>query len=299
MIAMSESGTILTDMAVEQDEKVTVKLDSQIANAIQLCAERYNLEHVKHMRPLRKAPALEHGGVMHTMLAHYYRQKMIGRIPTEHNKVVEEAIMLGRLEAAQSSFDLVEFDAEDLPTFREYVLAKQYDGWIVKAVEQPFTKLLYSSDDLDILYEGIVDVIVEDPKGEQYVVDHKTESRRSVPFILSNQFTGYSWALDRKVCINKVGYQTSLANEERFRRYYFTYPDYMIEEWKRDTISAVKQAIGWHREGVFEKNRTSCDKYSGCIFQKVCVAPPELRDYKLQAYFYKDKPWDPYTRDNE
>jgi hypothetical protein len=283
----------------EQDEKLIVKVDSQIVNAMDLCAERYNLEHVLHMRPLRKAPALEHGGVMHTMLAHYYRQKMAGRIPTEHAQVVEEAVMLGRIEAAQCSFDLKEFEEEDLPIFKAYVLAKQYDGWIIKAVEQPFTKLLYTSAELDILYEGIVDAIVEEPKGEEFVVDHKTESRRSTPFILSTQFTGYSWALDRKMCVNKVGYQTSLPDAERFRRIYFAYTDYMIDEWKRDTIAKIQEAIEWHKTGVFHKNRTSCDKYSGCIYQKVCIAPPELREYKLQAYFYKDKPWDPWTRDNE
>lgn len=281
------------------EDKVIVKVDSQILNAMDLCAERYNLEHVKNMRPLRKAPALEHGGVMHSMLAHYYRQKMIGRIPVEHHQVVEESVMLGRIEAAQCSFDLKEFEEEDIPIFKAYVLAKQYDGWIIKAVEQPFTKILYESDELDILWEGVVDAIVEEPKGQEYVVDHKTESRRSTPFILANQFTGYSWALDRKVCINKIGYQTSLPDAERFRRIYFEYPTFMVDEWKRDSVAKIKEAIGWHSTGIFQKNRTSCDKYSGCIFQKVCIAPPELREFKLEAYFYKDKPWDPYTRDNE
>lgn len=288
----------MEEIATNEDQ-VIVKVDSQILNAIDLCPKRYEYEHVKHMRPLKKAPALEKGGVMHTMLAHYYRQKMIGRIPSEHNEVVNESIMLGRIECAQSSIDLKEFEEEDLVIFRAYVLAKQYDGWIVKAVEQPFTSKLYEDPELMILYEGIVDAVVEEPKGEEVTVDHKTESRRSTPFALSNQFQGYFWALNRPVCINKVGYQTSLADKERFRRIYLRYSPEIIEEWKADAIASIKRAIGWHQTSTFERNRTSCDKYSGCIFQRVCSAEPSVREYKLEAYFYKDKPWDPWTRDNE
>lgn len=289
----------IIDVENISEEKVRVKVDSQILNSIDLCDYRYFVEHVMNMRPATKAPALEKGSVMHTMLAHYYRQKMKGRIPSEHHAVVEEAIILGRVEASGYQFELTEFEEECAPTFKEYILAKQNDGWNVLAVEEPFTKLLYEDNELQILYEGIVDLRAEQPNLGRITVDHKSESRKSHPFELSNQFIGYKWAFGDQVVINKVGFQTSLADQERFRRYYLPILDHQIEEWKVDTVKSIKEAIEWHRTGIFARNRTSCDKYSGCVYKKVCVAPPEAREFKIQAYFVKDKPWDPYTRDNE
>lgn len=291
-----------TEIAIlgEKVEKVIVKLDSQILNSIDLCAERYRLEHVLNRRPIKKGEALQHGGVMHTMLKHYYRGKMMGRaVPGQHNILIDEAILLGRQEASAMTFDLTEFENDDLRTFKENILHHQYDGWEILNVEEPFTKVLYDSDDLQILYEGIIDLHIRDPRNGEAVVDHKTESRRSNPFALSNQFQGYSWAFGSNVVINKVGYQTSVDAKDKFRRLWHTHDPILLEEWRQDAIRSVRRAVEWHRNNYFPRNRTSCDKYSGCIFQMVCKAAPEVREYKLQAYYIQDKPWDPYTRDDE
>jgi hypothetical protein len=280
-------------------EQVIFKLDSQILNSMDLCWERYNLEHIQNWRPAQKAAALERGSAFHRMVRYYYVEKRKGRaILGEHSKVVEEAAMVGRLYAAQSSMSMDDFD-DDLRVFKEYILKWQYDGWEILDIEQPFTKVLYESPFLKILYEGVVDMRIRDPKIGEAVVDHKTESRKSYPYILSNQFQGYEWAFDLPVIVNKVGYQTSLPADEKFRRLEHRSGAFAIEEWKKDTILTVMDAVERHKTGVFPKNRTSCDKYSGCIFQRVCKVPPETRPFKLQAYFYKADPWDPYARDDD
>jgi hypothetical protein len=185
------------------------------------------------------------------------------------------------------------------------VLRWQYDGWEILDVEQPFTKVLYDTEDLQILYEGIIDARVIDPKIGQAVVDSKTESRKSYPFNLSNQFQGYEWAFGVPVIIDKIGFQSSLPSNEKFRRPVHESGAPAIAEWVDDSISQVIEAIGWHgeldskRRVTLRKNRISCDTYSGCIFQKVCQAPDEVREFKLIANFFKDKKWDPYTRDDE
>lgn len=279
-------------------EKTIVKVDSQIINSMNLCAERYRLEFVDNWRPANKPMALERGSIMHHMVAYYYAQKQKGRTdPDHHNEVVQECIKLARMGAAESYHITPEELENDIRVFQEYVLHWQYDGWEILDIEQPFTKLLFDSDELQILYEGIIDLRIRDPKIGQCIVDNKTESRKSNPFILSNQFQGYEWAFNCPVIINKIGYQTSLEPHEKFRRILHDTGKPAIDEWVKDTVDQVREAIRWHSTGTFRKNRTSCDKYSGCIFQKVCKVPEEVRDFKLQAYFYRDKPWDVYSRD--
>lgn len=307
-------------------KNLVVKIDSQILNSQNLCPERYRLEHIEHWRPLSKAMALERGSVQHLMIRRYREGKMAGRVTKEeHGNLVNECILVGKIAAsATHHLSVTEFE-KDIQVFKEYVLRWQYDGWEILNVEQPFSKILYENkhkrefcgkgySGITIIYEGVIDALVRDPKIGIAVIDTKTESRRSYPFILSNQFQGYEWAFNVPVIVDKVGYQESLkADDEKldksgrdkskFRRLVHDSGQPAKDEWVRDTIEQIGQAIEWHEQLAtgertsLQKNRTSCDKYSGCIFQKVCAVPEEIRAYKLQAFFFKDRPWDPYARD--
>lgn len=296
-------------------DKLYVKLDSQILNSMSLCPERYRLEMTEHWRPISKAKALERGSAMHTMIAHYRRCKKAGFAREDHHRVVAASILKGRVAiTGMENISVQMFEEEDIPVFYDYILKWQYDGWDIIDVEQPFSKVLYEDETLRtvmdveynglvIIYEGIIDARIRDPKQGVFVVDTKTESRRSWPYVLSNQFQGYEWAFGVPVLIDKVGYQTSLKPEEKFRRLLHDSGVHGVREWREDCISYVNQALGWHElmhKGIrLPKNRTSCDKYSGCTYQKVCQVPEESRAFKLQANFIKDEKWDPYTRDED
>ena len=309
-------------------DKLIVKVDSQILNSMDLCWERYNLEHIGHWRPLKKAKALERGSSMHTMVRYYRLGKKNGRTSMDqHAALVQECLQAGKIAAANSYHLSVEDFEEDVRVFKEYVLRWQYDGWEILDVEEPFSKILYEDDEpieyvgetypgLIIIYEGVIDARIRDPRIGVAVVDTKTESRRSYPYILSNQFQGYEWAWGCPVIVDKVGFQTSLKaidetpddqgrDKSKFRRLLHDSGQFALDEWRSDAITKVKEAINWHRQLAtgarvsLPKNRTSCDKYSGCIFQMVCKVPVEVREYKLSAYFYKGEPWDPYTRDDD
>jgi PD-(D/E)XK nuclease superfamily len=278
-------------------DKLTVEVDSQILNAIDLCGQRYEYEHVLDFHPEEKDGALEHGSIMHDMLAHYYRNRMSGRYIQNASIVTAECLEIGRAAQAKTTNVTVEdFEEEDLPAFKQYVLHHQYDGWEIRFVENKFIKVLYDSDDLKIAIKGIVDLGIIRPKEGKAIVDHKTEKRRSDPFILSNQFQLYNWAFGEDIIINKVGYQKTLEAKEKFRRYTMTYSTQLAEEWRQDAIASIRRAIGWHKEGKFPRNRTSCDKFAGCIFRDICKNPPEVRESKLLAHFKRVK-WDPWTRD--
>jgi len=280
-------------------KKTIIKADSQILNSINLCGMRYKYEHVMNRRPIEKPEAFSKGDMIHRMLAHYYRAKRDGVYAGRESVVISECIEIGTACAAEFHLDSKEVIEVCIPTFKAYILKYQYDGWEVEFVEEPFTTILYDSEDLKILHEGIIDLGITDVKGERAIVDHKTESRKSHPFLLSNQFQGYAFAFKRKVIINKVGFQTSLSDEERFRRYHYVYSDAILSEWVEDAVQAYRTAIEWHRADHFPRNRTSCDKYYGCIYQRVCKEEPEVRSHKLQVYYSLEPVWDPYTRDVE
>ena len=300
-------------------EQIIVKVDSQILNSINLCPERYRLEHMENWRPIKKALALERGQLCHLMLGHFYTEKMKGRTrPADMPGLLQECLMLGRVFASNSTHISADEFQEDERVFKEYFLRWQYDGWEIHAVETPFSKTIYESSALRIDYTGIIDLLINDPKLGRAVVDTKTESRKSDPFILSNQFQGYEWAFEGiPVVVNKIGYQQNakMENENpedytknnkvdmRFRRLILQSGEAALKEWREDAIRSVIEAIGWHKEVAngkrLKKNRTSCDKYAGCIFQKVCKEPDEVREHKLIVGFFKDKPWDVFERDTE
>jgi hypothetical protein len=284
----------------EPSKKLIIKLDSQILSSMGNCWQLYFYEHVMNRRPLAKDIPLARGDAMHRMLAHYYQAKLDGKYIGRENVVISESIQIGREASVDLGLDPQIFMDEDLPSFKSYVLKYQYDGWEIQFVESPFSAVIYDSPELMIIWEGVVDLGVRDPKGIEYIVDHKTESRRSNPLLLSNQFEGYSYALKRPIIVNKIGFQTTLPDELKFRRYYFNYSEALISEWKDDAIRLVKEAVQRHKENLFPRNRTACGRYfSGCNYTRVCSAEPEVREHILRAYFRLEAPWDPYTRDPE
>lgn len=300
----------------------TIALDSQILNTVQACARKANFEFLQNWRPTEKAEALEKGDLMHRMLAHYYRARQAQR--TDYSKVIDEAMDVAR--HASVDMDLNESTVEEnMKQFKCYALHYQNDGWRPLEVERPFSKVLYQRDDeviwrvgdviateatpgatstlvkegLRILYEGVIDLITDTPHGI-FVVDHKTASRRSTPTKLSNQFMGYSWATGSyNFIVNRIGFQKTLKEEDRFQRPFLSYNKQILAEWAQSAIYWTKVLVGYIDTGYYPPNFTSCDKYAGCIFQGVCEAIPEVREFKLQTNFYVGEPWSPHTRDKE
>lgn len=281
-------------------------MDSTILNTLQNCGRKMKMEFIDNWRPTEKAEALEKGDLLHQMFAHYYRGRRAGLTKQDqtHAVLIAEAMAKARDASVPMALsqDTVE---EDIRQFKENILFWQRDGWEVLEVEQSFSKVLYERPDtperegLRVLYEGIVDLIVEHPSPRgTYIVDHKSASRRSNPTKLSNQFMGYCWALDKnQVIINRVGFQKTLSAEERFQRVFLAYESQLIKEWVQQAIYWAHVLVSYIDRDYFPPNFTSCDKYAGCIFQQVCGTIPQVRDFKLASFYYKGEPWSPHTRD--
>lgn len=291
-------------------EKIIIKLDSQLLSAMCICPEKYRLQYVENYKPINKAAPLEKGSLIHKMLDHYYTERMNGRNEIKHQRdLILECEMVGRVYMAESqNIEAKDYERIFLPVFRDYVLKWQHDGWEILGVEQPFVKILYESDKLRIDYEGKVDLLINAPGMGRAVVDTKTEGRFSNPFQLNNQFQGYEWAFDCPVIINKIGLQLpkekddmteedeAKAKKARYRRLIHQTGPVCIAEWREDAIRTVIEAIGWHKDielgKRLRKNRTSCDMWSGCEYQSLCLETGDAREYKLTTNFYKDKRWE-------
>lgn len=284
----------------------TIALDSQILTGIQNCGRKTKFDFIDHWRPTTKAEALEKGDLLHKMFAYYYRGKRDGLTKDDmsHATLIAGAIAQGREAAREMEIGVLTVE-EIISVFKQNILHWQRDGWKVLEVEQSFSKLLFERPDepgregLRILYEGIIDLVVEHPQPHGiYIVDHKSQSRKWDPFKLSNQFMGYCWALEmNQIIINNVGFQKTLPNDQRFTRKHVSYERDLIREWVQQAIYWTHVLVGYMDQGFFPPNFTSCEKYSGCIYQQVCTTIPQVRDFKLESFYHKGEPWSPHTRD--
>ena len=304
-------------------------LDSTILNTIQSCdlKNHYNFE--RHITTQTKAKPLEDGSLIHTCLEVYYG--LIGGVVEEasdtwralreagiYDKIrllydldwaskVRFAIEAGRFTATK--MDLEPNDVElDLFQFKEYCEHYQHDGWHPLYVEEVGCKELYADEDLQIIYNFKVDLIAE--QGHNVMPwDHKTSKKRSDPSSLSNQFIGYCFGLKKNhIVINKIGFQKTLSRAERFQRFTLTIDNDRIEEWRLNsaywTILHLAMSENEYEmyipklKAIKEKlnhpimNLTSCDKYSGCIYEEICSKNPQNRESTIDREYKIGQEWD-------
>lgn len=265
-----------------------ITMDSQILNSIQLCPRLVKLRFVEHLVPNIKADYFETGDLMHELLRIYYTQKKVG---DPFNKCVDDALAVVPLYTLK--MNLSEEDVEEtVYQFKEYTNHYRHESWRPLEIEQPFSKVMYNDNDLVIIYEGKIDLVVE-ANVPKLPVDHKTSKRRSETSSLSNQFLGYCWAVDsRNIVIDKIGYQKSLKPGERFERPVISYTKERIEEWVQNTINWAKMLYFHIESDHWPMNLTSCDKFAGCMYNKVCARDPEDRDRIILKEFKVEK-WEP------
>lgn len=280
-------------------EKKRLIFDSQILNSVQMCAARTDMYFEKNLRPPTPAMPLETGDLFHKMMECYYKNlKEHGTEITYSNenfeKLLETCIEVGQEHSVTLSLQPSEVE-EVIYHFTKSCKFHRMDGIIVKDVESAFIVPIYDGEDLAIYYSGKIDLIANLPNLGDVVIDHKTMRRNSDPEPLSNQFTGYSFATGIKtVVINKVGFQKTLKPEQRFVRPAIFYTEHLWEQWRADTIWWGRQYAFYLETGEWPRNRTSCDKFGGCLFMPICnAATEEARDWLMKTSYVVGEAWDP------
>jgi len=275
--------------------KPVLIIDSQILNSFQSCQTKFYYDFVLNVKTLIKPVAFDKGDLLHYMLKFHYKmirhnQRKAGKeIP--YSEIVKTCIT--KAEKYLVSLDLdSELGTEVIKTYYDYSEYYRNCSWQILEVEKPFARVIHEDENIKIIYCGIIDLLTN-----VAIVDHKSSSRRGTPSGLSNQFMGYAYSLDvHNVVINKVGFQKTLKNEEKFERHTKSYPTDNLNEWKENTIKVgleIYKGLNDVLELQKNKNFTSCDKYSGCIFQRICESSPEAREFVIQKDYRIGDSWKP------
>lgn len=152
----------------------------------------------------------------------------------------------------------------------------------------------------DYLLCGHIDRIVEF-SGDQFVMDRKTSGSSLTPtfyrqFEPHNQMSLYTLASQvifnsptKGVIIDAVRVAVGFSEYGRGPTYR---TETQLVEWLHDTKGWLLDAERSAVEGYWRMNDTSCTKYGGCPFQKICSKSPEVREIFLESDFVRN-PWNP------
>jgi hypothetical protein len=283
--------------------KQVLMIDSQLLNIFQECPAKFYYNFILNVRPLFKPEAFDKGDLLHHMLKFHYKQIKHNQLCQANNLSADGVKIIPYNEITKTCIKKAEkhllkldldvgLGQEIIKVYEQYAEYYKNESWQILEVEKPFAKVIFEDETLKIVYVGIIDLLTH-----VAIVDHKSSSRRGQTSGLSNQFMGYAWAFNlHNVVINKVGLQKTLKPEEKFERPTKSYPAAIIEEWKNNTINVAKTMFVYINnipDMMNKRNYTSCDKYSGCIFQEVCETTPEAREFKISQKYQIGESWRP------
>lgn len=290
----------------------TLIIDSQILTTYQECGQKYQNAFIEHLRPNHPVDPLVKGDVLHKGLEGYYRYLMNELKGDQdrsliHAAGVELAIEDANIAAARNGINL-DLAEEVIKAMTQYLEFYQNDDIVPLAVEEPFVLEMYydetfMGEGLRILYAGKIDLVATASRYQWQPTpfDNKSTTRNTTASTRSNQFFGYTVALNSNLLVvNRIGFQKTLSAAERFKRIPLSYPEEYRENWRQQTLvkwgKKLALALERHSQGdpdAFEENVSSCDKFSGCQFKPICEAVgEEAKEWIIQSQFMVGEPWD-------
>ena len=182
-----------------------------------------------------------------------------------------------------------------LETCEQYFEFYKNDSWIPLEVEATKREVLYEDDDIRVMWKAKLDLTVDTNQGI-YPVDHKTAAQNRDSISNNNQFIGQCLLMNtRSMIVNKIGLQTTLKPEDKFKREVMPYTADRLLEWQSEILPYyAHQMLLYHEAGYYPPNFTHCEnKYGKCQFYKdVCVADRGMREEELRNNFQVVEKWD-------
>jgi len=290
-------------------DKRVFNIDSQILSAHQRCPRNAKITFWDHLRPKEKSYSLERGSLVHTIMEIYY--SIVGRLeksklfqemesqgliyeadPEDRMQVAAFAIEVGRYIAAKGNIDATSAQ-EVFFQCSEYFKYYKNDSYLPVAVESVAVKKIYEDQDFIFTYTGKIDLVFQ--RGNRvYPMDTKTQSRRTDPSSMTNQFLGYCFLLNTlEILINVIGFQTSLKPHERFNRNVITYTPARLKEWVENTVTTMFEIVECVDTEQWPMRYVSCDgKFGPCDNKIICQADPSTRLYMIDAHYQVTEAWD-------
>lgn len=276
--------------ATSETEKLNFVVDSQMLEAVQLCEQKFVYQFLMHLVGAQPNRKILMGIFIHKMLDIYYRALKDG---ANHPDAQQTA--LEKYPALLETSEIQPLDAEIVKdAFIQSTDFWSHEPWTIKSIENVEIKILHEDTHIRIAYVSKIDLKVDGINFENMPVDHKSEHSRSDPSALNNQFTGYAWSAESPfVLVNKIGFQKTLKPPDKYRRYPMRYTESQLQEWVIDATMATRRIMELVHGRRPERNRSSCDKWGGCMFKDVCSRSPESRESALKQLFVVGEPWNP------
>jgi hypothetical protein len=287
--------------------------DSTSIEAFKRCERYYQLTIVDAWRSKLGSVHLEFGILVHRGKELFERLRMSG---LSHDdcviRVVREMMILTWDKAKRRPWQTHDSYKNRFTLIRTLVwYFEEYKDDVLKTIRlangKPAVELSFSFDTPRRTAGGETITIcghldrLADFNGHTYVADvkttkHEIDSRFFGQFSPGNQFTVYSMApgITWHVPVKGVivdGIQV-LVNSNRFGRDTVTRSEPQLQEWLRGFYHLVGRAENCAEQNFWPMNETSCDKYGGCVFRRICNHSPAARIPWLAADFVK-QPWDP------
>lgn len=168
---------------------------------------------------------------------------------------------------------------------------------------------------INVVLQGIPDMLVRLPDGNTYVWDSKTmndwSDRKLVEWENNSQTKAYAWGFQElarlhpelglperisgfmlnAIIIRKPSDSTRVKLPRiEFRRPIFLYTQEQLEEWRIDTLAWIGMALQWVADDHFPQNEKSCANHYGkaCPYLGVCTFPKRQREMILASDEYRD-----------
>lgn len=263
--------------------------------------------------PANTNPHLLFGGWYAKALEHYYKYRALGQDKDEAlREVLRETLIATWIpdEAEGKSWESlhnVKTRENLIRTIIWYVDQFEDDPVEVviladgtPAVEYSFT---YQVDN-GLWFAGHIDRLVKYSE-VYYVMDQKTSGNTIGPsyfeqFTPDTQMSLYTMAgqiiYDKPVKGIIIDAAQIAVGFSRFVRGFVHRDNASLDEWYDSAMYTIERARDATQDNNFPMNPSSCHKYNGCEYRRVCSRSPVVREQFLKGDFEQREPWDPLKR---
>lgn len=298
--------------------------DSTSIKVAEECLRKYFYTMIEGWRAQSESVHLRFGGHYATAIEHFYKHKALGMSHDEALlEVVREAMLDtwdherdeagNRIEGTGSPYE-PPLDAQGSARLKTRENLLRTVIWYVEQFAsdpaepiildngKPAVELSFALPvDDGIIFTGHMDRLTE-YAGNIMGLDNKTTGAT----ISARYFEGYKPDIQMSMYTfaGKMIYQIPVRGMiidaaqiavgfSRFERGLTMRTDAELQEFYDTTMHTIEQARRATQLQYFPMNRTSCDKFGGCPFRRVCSKSPEVRHQFLKADFVQAERWDP------
>jgi hypothetical protein len=294
---------------ISNHDGILTAYDSTSLRAAGECLRKYHYQIIEGWQPKKKAPSLHFGIQFHRVMEDYDRYKAAGADTEEALKRATSNALAGwgdftSDDNRRNKFTLIRTFIWHVDHYGEndglvtYILANgkpavEVGFRIPIPLTAPNGQEYIICGHLDKLAHFGEELRVVDYKTTVYTLSSDFFEKYRYPSI---QMTLYAWAgkiiLSEPVAGVMISGAQTLVNSSRFQRGFADYDEHQFDEFL-ETITYIIRAIEDASEvNYWPMNPTSCNKYGGCQFRKVCNASPSVR-YRILSTEFIREPWNP------